>query len=263
MPLNTLYIIGENIVFNRVILPVFTTGTEFTFLKLSSGMAFIILKKWYGNYDRTPDTYRSLERIRMTNNDWNEEIELFGRMHIALNELEMCRDLAPLIPEVRTNCAYARPCAQNPRDVVAVDGRITVVNGMPKAAGSIQFGASSHLARFIIELMKTDPQIRTAINFANSPAITCWLENYCSDKEWKIARINREDEPDDSRNAEGNSMAWKVRTAIRATGGIIPKIICDAGGIGKEPVCIITGNEPVLTAHELCGIAHDWARQVT
>ena len=198
----------------------------------------------------------------MKNGDWDADIELFGRLHIALSELEMCRDLARLIPEVRTNCIYARPHAQNPQDVVGVDGRITVVHGMPKAAGNFQFCASSHLARFIIELMKTDPQIRTAINFANSPAITQWLETYCLRKGWSIARIDRNNEPDNSKNAEGNSMAWKARTAIQSAGGIVPKIIYDAGGIGKEPVCIITGNEPILTARELCGIARDWALQV-
>ena len=198
---------------------------------------------------------------RLKNRDGETDVELFGRMHIALNELEMCRELARLIPEVRTNCVYARSHAQSPQDIVAVDGRITVVNGMPKAAGNFRFGASSHLARFIIELMKTEPQIRTAINFANSPAITCWIDDYCLRNGWAIARIDRNNEPEHSKTEEGNSMAWKARTAIRAAGGIVPTIICDAGGIGKEPVCIITGNEPVSTAKKLCGIARDWAQQ--
>jgi len=195
--------------------------------------------------------------------DLADETELFGRMRIALDDLELCRDLVPLIPEVRTNCVFARPHARDPRDVVGVDGRITVVNGMPKAAGNIRFGASGHLARFILELMKTDPKTRTAINFANSPAITRWLEGYCSGSGWTLARIDRSDEPAGSRNAEGNSMAWKAREAVRAADGHVPKIICDAGGIGKEPVCIIVGKEPVCTARELCGIARAWAERET
>lgn len=195
----------------------------------------------------------------MTDRDLVEKVVLFGRMVIALDELEQCRDLVLLIPEVQTNCVFARLHAQDPRDVAGVDGRIMVVNGMPAAAGKIRMGASGHLARFVVELMKTDPKIRSAINFANSPEITRWLEDYCDSVGWKIVRIDRHDEPKESQDAEGSSMAWKARAAVRAAGGYVPKIICDAGGTGKEPVCIIVGKEPVCIARELCGIAHAWA----
>jgi len=200
----------------------------------------------------------------VTDCDLVEKVVLFGRMAIALDELEQCQDLVPLMPEIRTNCVFARLHAQDPRDVAGVDGRIMVVNGMPVAAGKIRLGASGHLARFVVELMKTDPKIRSAINFANFPTITRWLEDYCDSVGWRLARIDRNDEPAESQQAEGSSMAWKARAAVRAAGGYVPKIICDAGGTGKEPVCIIVGKEPVRTARELCGIAHAWAgREIT
>ncbi|WP_321508012.1 thiamine-phosphate synthase family protein [uncultured Methanoregula sp.] len=199
----------------------------------------------------------------MTDNESFEDIEMLGRMMIALERLEQCKDLSLLIPEVRTNLVFARVHARDHRDVLAVDGRLTVVNGMPKAAGNIRFGASSHLARFIIYLMKTHPQIRAAINFSNNPAITIWLEEYCSHVDWTIVRIDRNHEPAKTRNEEGNSMMWKAGHAVRMAGGHVPKVICDAGGMGKEPVCIIVGQEPVHTARELCGIAHAWAQRDT
>jgi thiamine-phosphate diphosphorylase len=194
--------------------------------------------------------------------DLATEIEMFGRMTIALDELEACREFAALIPEVRTNMVFAHPHAQTPGDVMAVDGRITIINGMPKAAGRIRYGASGHMARFIIELMKTDPSIRAAIDFANSPGFSNWLADYCTQQGWVSAMIDRRTEPAEFRIAEGSSMQWKASEAVRAAGGRVPKIICDAGGMGKEPVCIIVGNEPISIAQDLCEIARVFAQSL-
>jgi hypothetical protein len=56
-----------------------------------------------------------------------EEIDMYGRMAVALNILESCREFAALIPEVRTNLVYARPGAKTRHEVLGIDGRITVV----------------------------------------------------------------------------------------------------------------------------------------
>jgi hydroxymethylpyrimidine/phosphomethylpyrimidine kinase len=74
--------------------------------------------------------------------------------------------------------------------------------------------------------------------------------------------IDRRDEPGEIRITEGLSMQWKVAEAVRAAGGRVPKIICDAGGMGKEPVCTIVGNEPVSVAREMCGIARAYAQSL-
>ena len=68
------------------------------------------------------------------------EIEMYGRMIIAIDMIENCREFAPLIPEVRSNLVYSRPNPSTRNDVLAVDGRITVVQGMPKASGTPRFG---------------------------------------------------------------------------------------------------------------------------
>jgi len=82
--------------------------------------------------------------------DPTTEIDMFGRMTIALEKVEACREFTALIPEVRTNMVFAHPYAKTPDEVLAVDGRITIINGMPRAAGRVRFGASGHMARFII-----------------------------------------------------------------------------------------------------------------
>jgi len=194
--------------------------------------------------------------------DLATEIDMIGRMMIALEEIEACREFVSLIPEVRTNMVFAQPHAKNSDEVIAVDGRITITNGMPRAAGRIRFGASSHMARLIIELMKTDPSVRAGIDFANPSGFSDWLSDYCTKQGWVSTMIDRKAEPAKLRIAEGSSMQWKAAEAVRAAGGRVPKIICDAGGIGKEPVCIIVGNEPIGVAQDLCEIARAYAHSL-
>lgn len=197
----------------------------------------------------------------MKQSDLTNEIDMFGRMMIALEEIEACREFVSLIPEVRTNMVFAQPHAKNPDEVMAVDGRITIINGMPRAAGRVRFGASSHMARLVIEIMKTDPSIRAGIDFANPIGFSDWLSDYCTQQGWVSAMIDRSTEPAELRIAEGSSMQWKAQEAVRASGGKVPKIICDAGGMGKEPVCIIVGNEPISVAQDLCEIARAHSRR--
>ncbi|MFA4876860.1 MAG: thiamine-phosphate synthase family protein [Methanoregula sp.] len=196
----------------------------------------------------------------MKKTDLSVQIDMFGRMTIALEEIEACREFSPLIPEVRANMVFAHPHAKNREDVLAVDGRITIIDSMPRAAGRIRFGASGHMARLILELMKTDPAIRAGIDFANPPGFSGWLADYCTTQGRVYVMIDRKDEPGEVQNVEGSSMQWKAKEAVRAAGGRVPDIICDAGGMGKEPVCIIVGKEPVSIARDLCGIAHAFAQ---
>jgi hydroxymethylpyrimidine/phosphomethylpyrimidine kinase len=194
--------------------------------------------------------------------DLASKIDMIGRMMIALEEIEACREFVALIPEVRTNMVFAQPHAKTLHEVMAVDGRITIINGMPLAAGRVRFGASGHMARLIIELMKTDPSVRAGIDFANPAGFSDWLADYCIQQDWVSAMIDRRNEPAELRIAEGSSMQWKAAEAVRAAGGRVPKIICDAGGMGKEPVCIMVGNEPISVARDACGIARTYAQSL-
>ncbi len=122
--------------------------------------------------------------------DLTNEIDMFGRMTIGLEEIEACREFVSLIPEVRTNLVFAQPHAKTPDEVMAVDGRITIINGLPRAAGRVRFGESGHMARLIIELMKTDPSVRAGIDFANPPGFSDWLADYCTKHGWVSVMID-------------------------------------------------------------------------
>lgn len=187
--------------------------------------------------------------------DINEKIEMYGKMHIALECLEGCREFASLIPEVRANIVYAKPNPETVGDVLGIDGRITVLNGIPRAAGKARFGASNHMARLIIELNKVDPSVRAGINFANNPDIAKWLEDYAKSKGWIFSVIDRGNEPNEVKQEEGASMPWKASEAIRVAGGRVPKIFYETGAVGKEPVSVLVGSEPVEIAKEMSEIA--------
>ncbi|MGZ4849214.1 MAG: thiamine-phosphate synthase family protein [Halobacteriota archaeon] len=184
-----------------------------------------------------------------------DAIEMRGKMAIALDILEQCVAFAALIPEVRTNLVYAKPHAQTTEDVLAIDGRITVVNGLPKGAGKPRFGASSHMARLVLELTRSDPSIRAGINFASNPPLMQWLKAYCATQGWVFSVIDRSTEPEEIKETEGASMPWKVKEAIKAAGGRVPKVFYETGAIGKEAVSVLVGKDPIEVAEELCEIA--------
>lgn len=185
----------------------------------------------------------------------DDKVEMQGKMAVALEIIESCKEFSAMIPEVRTNLVYASPDAVTRNDVLAIDGRITVVDGMPHAAGKPRFGASSHMARLIIEIRKVDPSTRAGMDFANDPKLAKWLEVYCKSKGWVFSVIDRRNEPEDIKEAEGASMPWKVKAAIDAAGGRVPKVFYETGAVGKEPVSVLIGKDPIVVAEQVCEIA--------
>jgi len=185
----------------------------------------------------------------------DDKVEMHGKMAVALEIIESCKELSAMIPEVRTNLVYASPDAVTRNDVLAIDGRITVVDGMPHAAGKPKFGTSSHMARLIIEIRKVDPSIRAGMDFANDPKLAKWLEDYCRSKGWIFSVIDRRNEPEEIKEAEGASMPWKVKAAIDAAGGHVPKVFYETGAVGKEPVSVLIGKDPIEVAEQTCEIA--------
>ena len=185
----------------------------------------------------------------------SEKIDMTGRLYLGLEQIESCMEFSSLIPQVRTNLVYALRKSTTPEDVLAVDGRITVVDKHPKAAGKIKFGASSYMAYLILEIQKVNPEIRCAIDFANSPEMVDFLKDYCKEKGWIFSVIDRCLEPEAIRAQEGASTPWKVAEAIRAAGGKVPKIFYEIGAVGKEPVSILVGKDPLEVAEQICELA--------
>ncbi|WP_292487384.1 bifunctional hydroxymethylpyrimidine kinase/phosphomethylpyrimidine kinase [Methanohalobium sp.] len=153
----------------------------------------------------------------------------------ALDLLQNNQAFTNLIPEVGSNIAMAIPNASEISDVAAVEGRIVHLKKHPKSVGSIDFGASSHVARIVLAAMKFNPEIRSAINIKYTPRIL----DICNELGYYISSFNRADEPE-----ETSTMDWGVTFAISSY-GTVPDAIYDKGGIGKEPMIRLLGKSAV------------------
>lgn len=189
-----------------------------------------------------------------------EKDMVLGNLVRAVHILESSDAFASLMPEVRVNIVYALENASKIEDVAAIDGRITLVKGKVKAVGYPRFGASDHMARLIIEVMKYDRSYRAGINFAWSPKLSHFLKGYALEKGWKFALIDRTKEPEEVMKVDGKSMPWKVRELLKAGHGKIPKLFYESSGWGKEPLFVLLGENAVQVAIEVVEISEVWMK---
>ena len=179
-----------------------------------------------------------------------------GNLAEAVEMLRNCPEFSRLVPEVRVNLVYALPEAETPEEVAAIDGRITVVQGLPHASGLPRWGASDHMARLIIEVRKYDPTINAGINFKCDKTVIEVVKEYCSEQGILFGWINRSQEPAEVTEQDGTSMPWKIKYLDSNYGGI-PGLFYEGEGWGKEPLFVALGTDAV----EVAGIAIEIARR--
>ncbi len=184
---------------------------------------------------------------------------ILGNLVRAVHILESSEYFGLLIPEVRVNIVYSMENASCPDEVAGIDGRITLVNGKVKAAGYPRVGASDHMARLIIEVRKYDRSYRAGINFAWTPELSTFLEEYCKGRGWDYAGIDRRMEPEEFSSVERRSMPWKIKTLVEICGGKVPKVFYEGPGLGKEPLTVLLGKDAVEVATEVAEISKQYA----
>lgn len=142
------------------------------------------------------------------------------------------KEFSKLIPEVRTNISVSLGEAKSSEDIAAIDGRITVVNGMPKACGSIKFGASDHTARLLLTVKNFNKNINVVINLRYLEEV---IEKLKTNSSLFLIEIDRTKEPENLKKEEHSTMQWLIKQVVDKN-GTIPDIIWDKGAIGKEPM---------------------------
>ena len=185
---------------------------------------------------------------------------VMGNLCVAVNNLQRCRDFSMLIPEVRVNIVYALPGAKSSREVAAIDGRITVVNGYPHASGLPGWGVSDHMARLVIEARKNRPQFNAGINFKCDDGIIAVVKKYAREKKLLFGSIDRTEEPEEASKVDGNSMPWKIKHMV-ARYGRVPDIFYEGDGWGKEPLFMTLGGDALSVVKIAIGIARMYARE--
>lgn len=173
----------------------------------------------------------------------------------AVRRLEAASVFCQLMPEVRVNVVYAAAGASSSMDVAAVDGRITVVGGRPKAAGPVRFGASDHMARLVLELNRHDPAIRAGMNFRWHESVLAVVKQFCRDEGLALGWIDRSQEPEELVGRDQASIPWKVKVLLESNGGVVPPVFYESRGWGKEPLFFLVGSEPVGLVRRALAIA--------
>ncbi len=182
-----------------------------------------------------------MENNKLTEPDNSEEkLEVINQIKEIYNFIKL-KKFIKLIPEVRTNIAGTLPDAKIKADVAGIDGRITIVNGMPKAAGDIKFGVAEHTARLILEAKKIDKSVNYVINLKYTPELIKTLQK---ETNLELIEILRENEPEKLKKKEFSTMQWLIKESINGNGKI-PDIIWDKGSIGKEPMIRLFGRDSV------------------
>ena len=147
------------------------------------------------------------------------------------------KDFSKLIPEVRTNISMALPKAKIKEDIAAIDGRITIIKGYPKACGKIRFGVSNHTARLLLTAKEFDDSINIVMNLKYIPEL---IEKIQKNTKLKIEKIPRQKQSQRIREKEDSTMQWLIKQCIKKIGRI-PDIIWDKGSEGKEPMIRLFG----------------------
>ncbi|MEM2325998.1 MAG: bifunctional hydroxymethylpyrimidine kinase/phosphomethylpyrimidine kinase [Candidatus Bathyarchaeia archaeon] len=164
--------------------------------------------------------------------------------------LESFPEVADLAPEVGINVAMALPYPENINDVAAIPGRLMRAFGRVKASSSPDFGGSSHLARYLLEMIRHDPRKRAAINIRFSEEILSILRGIGM----KISFFDRKEEPADVKHIEGMTIPWGVKQAI-ARIGETPDVIYHMGDFGKEPMIVVFGEDAAELARRIVEVA--------
>ncbi len=158
--------------------------------------------------------------------------------------------VSSIVPEVGMNVVGATPYAERPEETVAVEGRIArTMTGIRVTRGT-RFGASSHVARFLLSAREHDPDIRLAANLRFDDSIEAALEKIDA----PVVEIDRSNEPEP--DEEGSTMGWAAERAFEQV-ETTPAVVFDRGDVGKEPITRLLASDAADLAARALSIAEE------
>ncbi|QLK27391.1 bifunctional hydroxymethylpyrimidine kinase/phosphomethylpyrimidine kinase [Natrinema zhouii] len=152
-------------------------------------------------------------------------------------------DVSALVPEVGMNVVGATPYAESIAETAAVEGRITKTFSGARPNRGVRFGASSHVARFLLSAREFVPDLRFAVNCRFDADVEAALESL----EWPVAEYDRDTQPDAVKEIEGSTMGWGAQQAF-ADRDESPVAVIDRGSVGKEALVKLVAADPETLA---------------
>jgi hydroxymethylpyrimidine/phosphomethylpyrimidine kinase len=155
------------------------------------------------------------------------------------------RDVSPVVPEVGLQVVGATPYAESPADCAAVEGRITSVRDGVHPNRSVRFGASSHVARFLVAAREHAPALRYAVNCRFDDDVAAAIDALGWD--W-TAFGPREGPAAESHGPDGRAdRAFSDRETP-------PVAVADRGAVGTEPVVVVVGRDHRTVAERVVAL---------
>lgn len=236
-----------------------THGTGCIFSSLFTGNLALVQDEIYAlelTEDQIEYSFRNIFQIPTVNGEKTDSVLDMGYSSVQialLNDVKRVYEyfrskslFSKLVAEVRANISICQDGAKTKEQVAAIEGRITVINGVPTAYGPIKFGVSNHTARLILSAHKKDPTIHAVMNLRYHPDyIQALIE-----EEFTLFEINREAQ---ANKVEDNTMQWVINESYKALNKI-PDIIWDCGEPEKEPMLRLFAKDAKDLIDKLVGI---------
>lgn len=162
----------------------------------------------------------------------NQKVKALTQLEEIYQYFSSIKAFSKVIPEVRTNISVAIPKPSSKDDIAAIEGRITVIGGFPKACGGFKFGVSDHTARILLTSKDYDPSINIVMNIKYSPTMVDKLQQA---QNFGVKELVRGEQPEEVKEKEKSTMQWLIEECIKELGHI-PDFIFDTGAPGKEPM---------------------------
>jgi hydroxymethylpyrimidine/phosphomethylpyrimidine kinase len=102
------------------------------------------------------------------------------------------------------------------------------------------------MAHVVLTVMKHDASYRSAMNIKYAEKTV----DICKKVGFTVKSFDRKDEPIEKKDKEGFSLEWGVNKVLEQS-KIIPDIIYDKGGWGKEPMIRVLGKNPLDVVNKI------------
>jgi hydroxymethylpyrimidine kinase / phosphomethylpyrimidine kinase / thiamine-phosphate diphosphorylase len=163
---------------------------------------------------------------------------ILHELQAVVEKIQSLNGFGDLIPETQSNIVYALPDAATTLDVAAVKGRIIRIGNIATPASGIEFGASKHMASAVLSYMTFDRLTRSAMNIKYDQTVLLRCKYL-----FNVSAYDRKKESKNIKNKEGSTIPWGIKNAMLKK--TYPDVIYHKGDIGKEPMILIFGRNPL------------------
>jgi hydroxymethylpyrimidine/phosphomethylpyrimidine kinase len=164
-------------------------------------------------------------------------------------------DARRLVPEVGMNVVGATPYAESEAEVAAVEGRITRTLSGVRPNRGVRFGASSHIARFLLSAREFSPY-----EFAANCRYDSDVDAALDALGWPVASFDRTNEP--TADEEASTMGWGAARAFSGADPDDPPVaVVDDGDVGKEPMTRLLASDAETLGDRLLALSDALSRE--